>query len=363
MCLFVNFTTDLSNRHPLSKVKKDIRILGIESSCDETAAAVIINGRVVSNIVAGQEVHRKYGGVVPELASRAHQQHIVPVVDVALKEAGLTPRDLDAVAVTAGPGLLGSLLVGLSFAKSLALALDIPLIGVHHMQAHILAHFIGPEGKHPPFPFLALTISGGHTQIVRVNDYFDMQILGETRDDAVGEAFDKIASILGLPYPGGPAIDKLAREGNPKAFRFPVAKVEGLDFSFSGLKTSVLYFLQKKLKENPDFIKENLADLAASVQDTIIRTILQKLEAAMERTGIRRIAIGGGVSANKGLRAALEEFARRHEAEIYIPEFQYTTDNAAMIAMAGYLRYLQGGKDSLSLTPKARWSIEDGGKT
>jgi len=343
----------------LNKIKKDIVILGIESSCDETAAAVLKNGKIISNIVASQEVHKRYGGVVPELASRAHQQHIVPVVDTALKEANTDIRDLDAVAVTAGPGLLGSLLVGLSFAKSLALALDIPLIGVHHMQAHILAHFIDEkQGKTPKFPFLALTVSGGHTQIVWVKDYFDMEILGETKDDAIGEAYDKIAQIFGLPYPGGPEIDRLAAEGNPDAFRFPVAKVDGFDFSFSGLKTSVLYFLQKKVKENPDFIRENLADLAASVQAAIIKTVITKIEKAIDQTGAERLAVGGGVSANKGLRQALRQLAEEKNIELFIPRFEYTTDNAAMIAVAGYHKFLRGQSDGLDLMPKARWSIE-----
>jgi N6-L-threonylcarbamoyladenine synthase len=344
-----------------NKNKKDIRILGIESSCDETAAAVLINGKIHSNIIASQKVHKEFGGVVPELASRAHQQNIVPVVDVALKKAGIPPADLDAVAVTVGPGLLGSLLVGLSFAKSLSLALDIPLIGVHHMQAHILAHFIDPENKSTPgFPFLAMTISGGHTQIVWVEDFFKMKVLGETKDDAIGEAFDKIAQLLGLPYPGGPQIDRLAARGNPDAFKFPVAKVEGLDFSFSGLKTSVLYFLQKKMKENPDFIRENLADLAASVQATIIKTVIEKLEKAIALTGARRLAVGGGVAANKGLRKALETLSRKHGIELFIPEFAYTTDNAAMIAIAGYLKYQKGAFSGLDLVPHARWSIEEG---
>ena len=360
ICLFCVILRRILDILQLNKIKKDIIILGIESSCDETAAAVLKNGKILSNIIASQEVHKKYGGVVPELASRAHQQHIVPVVDTALKEAGVTPRDLDAVAVTAGPGLMGSLLVGLSFAKSLSLALGIPLLGIHHMQAHILAHFIDErQGKVPAFPFLAMTISGGHTQIVRVNDYFDMEILGETKDDAIGEAYDKIAQILGLPYPGGPEIDRLAAEGNPAAFRFPVAKVEGLDFSFSGLKTSVLYFLQKKIKENPGFIQENLADLAASVQATIIRTVIEKLEKAIEQTGIRRLAIGGGVSANKGLRKALQDLARQKDLELFIPRFEYTTDNAAMIAIAGYIKFLQGQADGLDLVPKARWQIDE----
>ncbi len=345
----------------MNKIKKDIRILGIESSCDETAAAVLLNGEILSNIVAGQEVHKEFGGVVPELASRAHQQNIVPVVDVALKKAGLKPKDLDAIAVTAGPGLLGSLLVGLSFAKSFSLAMNIPLIGVHHMQAHILAHFIHEPGRNrPDFPFLAMTVSGGHTQIVWVEDYFRMKILGETLDDAVGEAYDKIAQILGLPYPGGPQIDRLAAEGNPHAFHFPVSKTKDFSFSFSGLKTSVLYFLQKRMKENPGFIKENLTDLAASVQYTIIRTLIEKLDKAIEYTQAKRLAIGGGVSANRGLKKALEELSEKKNIEIFIPEFQYTTDNAAMIAIAGYLKYQKGIYDDLSILPQTRWSIEKG---
>jgi len=340
------------------KINKDILILGIESSCDETSAAVLRNGRILSNIIAGQEVHRQYGGVVPELASRAHQQNIVPVVDTALKKAGIRPEELSAVAVTAGPGLQGSLLVGLSFAKSMALALDIPLIGVHHMQAHILANFIeDASGKAPRFPFLALTVSGGHTQIVLIRDYFDMQVLGQTLDDAVGEAFDKTAQIIGLPYPGGPQIDRLAKEGNPRAFRFAKPKVDGLDFSFSGLKTSILYFLQKKQKENPRFIQQNLADIAASVQATIIDILMEKIQQATEQTGIKRWVLGGGVSANSGLREAFSRKARENGWELYIPRFEYTTDNAAMIAITGYLKYLRGEFDDMRLTPKARWEM------
>ncbi len=341
-----------------SKNKKVIRILGIESSCDETAASVIENGKILSNIVASQDVHKEYGGVVPELASRAHQQNIVPVVDTALKKAGIDLVDLDAVAVTEGPGLLGSLLVGVSFAKSLSLALDIPLIGVHHMQAHILAHFIRESSDRlPGFPFLAMTLSGGHTQIVLVRDYFDMEVLGETLDDAVGEAYDKIAQIMGLPYPGGPEIDRLAKEGNPEAFRFPVPKVQDYAFSFSGLKTAVLYFLQKKVKENPGFIRENMADLAASVQAAIIRILMEKLKKAVNETGIKSVAIGGGVSANKGLRNALLEWAEKEQINIFIPPFEYTTDNAAMIAVAGYLKYLKGDFAGLDLIPKPRFPL------
>jgi len=342
----------------MDKIKKDILILGIESSCDETSAAVLHNGRMLSNIIAGQEVHRQYGGVVPELASRAHQQHIVPVVDAALKQAGIQPRQLSAVAVTAGPGLQGSLLVGLSFAKSMALALDVPLIGVHHMQAHILANFIEDAGgQAPPFPFLALTVSGGHTQIVLIRDYFDMQVLGQTLDDAVGEAFDKTAQLIGLPYPGGPQIDRLAKQGNPRAFRFAKPKVDGLDFSFSGLKTSILYFLQKKQKEDPGFIKRNLADIAASVQATIVDILMEKIKEASRLTGIRRWVLGGGVSANSGLREAFRQLAREEGWELYIPRFEYTTDNAAMIAITGYLKYLRGDFSGLDLVPKARWDM------
>ncbi len=342
----------------LNKIKKDILILGIESSCDETSAAVLHNGRMRSNIIATQEVHRQYGGVVPELASRAHQQNIVPTVDMALKQAGITPQELTAVAVTAGPGLQGSLLVGLSFAKSMSMGLGIPLIGVHHMQAHILANFIeDASGRAPQFPFLALTISGGHTQIVLVRDYFDMQVLGQTLDDAVGEAFDKTAQIIGLPYPGGPEIDRLAHQGNPQAFRFPKPKVEGLNFSFSGLKTSILYFLQKKQKEDPAFIRRHLADIAASVQHTIIEILTDKIRQAVAQTSVRRLVVGGGVSANRGLRERLEELARTEGWELHIPRFEYTGDNAAMIAITGYLKYQRGLFDDLRLTPKPRWDM------
>ena len=338
-----------------NKNKKPIYILGIESSCDDTAAAVLKDGKIVSNKVANQSIHEQYGGVVPELASRAHQQNIVPVVDLALKEAGVDKKDLSAIAFTKGPGLLGSLLVGASFAKSMSLALDIPLIGVHHMKAHILAHFIQDnEMKLPDFPFLALTISGGHTQIVQVNNHFDFKILGETRDDAVGEAFDKSAKIMGLPYPGGPLIDKYAQKGNPKAFRFPKPKVPGMDFSFSGLKTSILYFLQKQTRENPHFIEENLADLSASIQYTIVNILMDKLKLAVETTGINRIAIAGGVSANSGIRNALLEAEKKMNWQVYIPKFEFTTDNAAMIAIVGYLKYQVGMFDDLSLVPKAR---------
>ncbi len=342
-----------------NKNNKNIYILGIESSCDDTAAAVLKNGQIISNKVANQAIHEQYGGVVPELASRAHQQNIVPVVDLALKEAGIDKQDLSAIAFTEGPGLLGSLLVGASFAKSLSLALGIPLIGVHHMKAHVLAHFIEENTmKLPQFPFLALTISGGHTQIVQVNNYFDFNILGETLDDAVGEAFDKSAKIMGLPYPGGPLIDKYAQEGNPKAFKFTKPKVAGLNFSFSGLKTAILYFLQKQTKEHPDFIQENLADLSASIQYTIVNILMDKLKMAVAQTGIKRIAIAGGVSANSGIRKALLEAQQTEGWEVFIPKFEYTTDNAAMIAIVGYLKFLDKRFNDLSITPKARMTLD-----
>jgi len=345
---------------PKNKNNKNIFILGIESSCDDTAAAVLKNGKIISNKVANQAIHEQYGGVVPELASRAHQQNIVPVVDLALKEAGIDKKDLSAIAFTKGPGLLGSLLVGASFAKSMSLALNIPLIGVHHMKAHILAHFIDDnEMKLPDFPFLALTISGGHTQIVQVNNHFDFKILGETLDDAVGEAFDKSAKIMGLPYPGGPLIDKYAQKGNPKAFKFPKPKVKGLNFSFSGLKTSILYFIQKQTKENPNFIQENLADLSASIQYTIVNILMDKLQLAVAQTGINRIAIAGGVSANSGIRNALFQAQKDLGWQVFIPKFEYTTDNAAMIAIVGYLKYLDGQFDDFDLIPKARLVIDD----
>ena len=320
---------------------KNTYILGIESSCDDTAAAILCNGKVLSNVVANQAIHEKYGGVVPELASRAHQQNIVPVVDQAIKQAGITLEDLSAVAFTQGPGLMGSLLVGTSFAKSLAYGLNIPLIDVNHMQAHILAHFIEKEGSEKPaFPFLAMTISGGHTQIVRVDDYLKMTVIGETIDDAVGEAFDKSGKILGLGYPAGPEIDKRAKLGNPKAFKFTKPQVTGLNFSFSGLKTAVLYFVQKKLKENPQFVNENLNDVCASIQYTIVEILMDKLKIAVKETGINRIAIGGGVSANSGVRDTLKEAENSHGWASFIPPFEFTTDNAAMIAIVGHLKYL-----------------------
>jgi N6-L-threonylcarbamoyladenine synthase len=333
----------------------EVFILAIESSCDDTAAAVLQNNKVLSNVVANQLIHNQYGGVVPELASRAHQQNIVPVIDAALRKANITKEQLSAIAFTQGPGLMGSLLVGSSFAKSLSLALNIPLIAVNHMQAHILAHFIEEEGfDKPTFPFLALTISGGHTQIVKVNDFFDMEIIGETTDDAVGEAFDKSAKILGLPYPGGPLVDKNAQLGNPKAFAFTKPKVPGLDFSFSGLKTAILYFIQKKKIENPNFVAENLNDICASIQYTIIEILMDKLKLAVAATGIKQIAIGGGVSANSGIRNTLAEAEQKYGWKTYIPKFEYTTDNAAMIGIVGYQKFLTKNFETSAVVSKAR---------
>lgn len=333
-------------------------ILAIESSCDDTSAAVLCNDQVLSNVVATQQIHEQYGGVVPELASRAHQQNIVPVVHQALVKANIDKKQLSAIAFTRGPGLMGSLLVGTSFAKSLSLGLNIPLIAVNHMQAHILAHFINDGTNHKPsFPFLAMTLSGGHTQIVKVNTYFDLEILGETLDDAVGEAFDKSAKLLGLPYPGGPLIDKLSKEGNHKAFVFPKPKVAGLNFSFSGLKTSILYFIQKKTKENPDFIKENLNDICASIQYTILEILMDKLTKAVQQTGITTIAIGGGVAANSGIRARLKEAEKKYGWNTHIPKFEYCTDNAAMIGIVGYLKYLEGDFSQQNIAAKARYVL------
>ena len=337
---------------------KIIYTLAIESSCDDTGAAVLLNDKVVSNVVARQEIHEQYGGVIPELASRAHQQNIVPVIDIALKKAGISKEQLSNISFTQGPGLMGSLLVGGSFAKSMAMALNIPLIAVNHMHAHILAHFIEEEGfEKPVFPFLALTISGGHTQIVKVNSFFDMEILGETTDDAVGEAYDKTAKILGFPYPGGPLIDKHAQKGNPKAFTFTKPKVEGLHFSFSGLKTQILYFIQKNVKENPSFIQENLEDICASIQYTIVTILMDKLKHAVMQTGINQIAIGGGVSANSGIRAALKEAEKKYGWRAFIPKFEYTTDNAAMIGIVGYYKYLDHQFSSQQVVSKARMNF------
>jgi N6-L-threonylcarbamoyladenine synthase len=336
-------------------------LLAIESSCDETSAAVLANGRILSNVVTGQLIHERYGGVVPELASRAHQQHIVPVVARALTDAKITKSDLNAVAFTRGPGLLGSLLVGASFAKALALGLGLPLVEVNHVQAHVLAHFIpdtdAPDGAAQPmptFPFLCLTVSGGHTQIVLVRDYLDMTIIGQTQDDAVGEAFDKSAKLLGLPYPGGPLIDRHARLGDPTRFAFPMSEMPGLDFSFSGIKTSILYFLQKAVRDNPDFIAQHLDDLCASIQHTLIQMLLMKLTRAARETGIRQIAIAGGVSANSGLRQTLTRTGADLGWQVYIPKFEYCTDNAAMIAMAAGYKLAAGQTTGQETSPLPR---------
>lgn len=331
-------------------------ILGIESSCDDTSAAVLQDTHILSNVIANQKIHEQYGGVVPELASRAHQQNIIPVVEVALREAKISKNQLSAVAFTRGPGLLGSLLVGTSFAKSFALGLNIPIIEVNHLRAHILSHFIQTSDDHtsPEFPFLCLTVSGGHTQIVRVDSPSEMQILGETIDDAAGEAFDKAAKIMGLPYPGGPQIDKLATLGNPHAYPFPEPKIQGLNYSFSGLKTSFLYFIRDELKKNPEFIEEHKADLASSIQHTIIHVLLSKLRRASHETGIKEIAIAGGVSANSALRNTINEIAEKERWKTYLPAFQFTTDNAAMIAIAGYFKYINKEFASQNITPFAR---------
>ncbi len=330
-------------------------ILGIESSCDETSASICIDGEIKSNIIAGQAIHAKYGGVVPELASRAHQLHIIPTVDEAIQQAKIHKNDIDAVAFTRGPGLLGSLLVGTSFAKSFALARQIPLIEVNHMQAHILAHFI--EEPKPSFPFLCLTVSGGHTQIVLVKDYFDMELLGQTLDDAAGEAFDKTAKILNLPYPGGPLIDKYAQEGNPDAYKLPEPQIPELNFSFSGLKTAILYMVQAEEKKNPDFLAENMADVCASVQQRIVSILLNKLKKAAKQTGVLDIAIAGGVSANSGLRQGLLEMGKQYGWNVFIPKFEYCTDNAAMIAIAGYHKYLRKEFVGQDIAPLARMHV------
>ena len=313
--------------------KKSITILGIESSCDDTSAAVIKDAKILSNIVANQDVHQEYGGVVPELASRAHQQNIVPVVNQALKIANISKAQVDAIAFTRGPGLMGSLLVGTSFAKSFALALNVPLIDVNHMQGHIMAHFIDEGQEMPEFPFLCLTVSGGHTQIVLIEDHFKMEVIGETIDDAAGEAFDKSAKILGLQYPGGPLIDKYAQQGNSKAFKFTKPRVKDLEFSFSGLKSNILQLIQREQKKDPDFIEKNLIDLCASIQHTIIEILLEKVNNAVKHTGITRIAIAGGVSANSGLRAALKDREESHKWTVYIPKFEYCTDNAQTLVL------------------------------
>ena len=332
-------------------MQKNINILAIESSCDETSAAVIQNGKVLSNQIATQQVHERFGGVVPELASRVHMQNIIPVVDIALKDSGLNKKEITAVAFTQAPGLIGSLLVGACFAKSFAQAMDLPLIAVHHMQAHVLAHFIDAQ---PPFPFLCLTVSGGHTQIVLCKDYLDMEVLGETIDDAAGEAFDKVAKMLGLPYPGGPLVDKKAALGDPLRFKFPMSEMKDYEFSFSGIKTSVLYFLQAQRKTDPEFAEKNMNDICASVQYTIVKMLMTKLEKAAKNLNIKHIGIAGGVSANSGLRKALKETGEKNGWTTYIPKFEYCTDNAAMIGITGYHKYLKGEFADLTVSPSPR---------
>ncbi len=327
-------------------------ILGIESSCDETSASICINGKVINNEIANQAIHEQYGGVVPELASREHQRNIVPVVDHVINDAGISVAELDAIAYTRGPGLLGALLIGSSFAKSMSASLEIPLIPVHHMKAHVLAHFI--DEPKPQYPFLCLTVSGGHTQILRVDSAVEMTILGQTQDDAVGEAFDKAAKLLGLPYPGGPMIDRLAIEGNPEKFHFSESEMPALDYSFSGIKTSILYYLQKEVRKNGDFIKENLNDLAASIQRTLISMLMNKLVKAAKQEGIKQIAIAGGVSANSGLRKELANKAEAYSWEVFIPDFQYCTDNAGMIAISGHLQYEHGSFGEMTDSPLPR---------
>ncbi len=336
-------------------------LLAIESSCDETAAAIVKDGFLLSNIIATQQVHSIHGGVVPELASRAHQQNIIPVVDAALKKAGIKKEELSAVAFTRGPGLMGSLLVGISFAKSFALGLKIPLIEVNHMQAHILAHFIRsanhPQQVMPHFPFLCLTVSGGHTQLVFVKDFFDMQVIGETIDDAAGEAFDKAAKIMGLPYPGGPLIDKYAKDGNPKAFTFSKPRVPDLNFSFSGLKTGFMNFINNETAKNPDFVEQHKADICASIQHTIIEILLEKLKKAVVETNVNQIAIAGGVSANSGLRDTLSDLSKKMGWQLFIPKFEYCTDNAAMIGITGYYKFLNNDFSDQRTTPMPRYTI------
>jgi N6-L-threonylcarbamoyladenine synthase len=327
-------------------------ILGIESSCDETSASVCVDGEILSNVIANQTIHEAYGGVVPELASRVHQQNIIPAVQQAIINAKVNKNDIDAVAFTRGPGLLGSLLVGVSFAKSFALALNKPLIEVNHMQGHVLAHFIGDHK--PRFPFLCLTVSGGHTQIVLVKDYFDMEIIGQTTDDAAGEALDKTSKVLGLPYPGGPLIDKYARQGNPDDYKFPEPQIPGYDFSFSGLKTSIMYFIRDNVKANPNFLQENMADICASVEKRVVTILLNKLKRAAIDYGIKDIALAGGVSANTGLRQGLNDLAQQQGWNAFIPKFEYCTDNAAMIAIAGYYKYLKGEFVGQDTAPLAR---------
>jgi len=337
-----------------------ITILAIESSCDDTSAALVTDGFVLSNLIANQEIHRAYGGVVPELASRAHQANIIPVVDMALSKAGKGRDEVSAVAFTRGPGLLGSLLVGTSFAKGFALTRNLPLIEVNHLQAHVMVHFAkehGRENRVPAFPFLCLLVSGGHTQLIVVRDYLSMELIGNTIDDAAGEAFDKCAKVIGLPYPGGPFIDRMASEGDPNAFQFSKPRIQGLDFSFSGLKTSFLYFLRDRLKEDENFVESNMNNLCASLQRTIIEILIAKLVRASKETGIREIGIAGGVSANSGLRSAVMKEASKRNWNVFLPEFRYTTDNAAMIGITGYYKYLQGEFTDHSVTPLARFEI------
>ena len=333
-----------------------VNILAIESSCDDTSAAVISDGAVLSNLIATQKIHEQYGGVVPEMASRAHMQNIIPVVSEALKEAGVDKKEINAVAFTQAPGLIGSLLVGACFAKSYAQAMNIPLVGVHHMQAHLLAHFI--DNPKPEFPFLCLTVSGGHTQIVLCKSHLEMEVLGTTLDDAAGEAFDKTAKMLGLPYPGGPVVDKLAKEGDVNKYSFPISDIEGYDFSFSGIKTAVLYFLQKGKKENEHFVDESINDICASVQHTIVKTLLDKFEKAAKELGVQHLGIAGGVSANIYLRQQFMERCKKNSWQAYIPAFQYCTDNAAMIGITGYYKYLNQQFADLSVSPaaKADWN-------
>ncbi len=340
-------------------MEQNVTILGIESSCDDTSAAVVRDGILLSNVIASQSVHEEYGGVVPELASRAHQQNIVPVVDAAIRRAGISKGDLSAIAFTRGPGLLGSLLVGTSFAKGLSLGLRIPIVDVNHLHGHVLSHFVrrAPEDEVPAYPFLCLLISGGNSQIILVRNYNDMEILGRTIDDAAGEAFDKCAKTMGLPYPGGPHIDRLAAQGNPKAFKFAKPHIPGLDYSFSGLKTSFLYTLRDARKLDPDFIGKNLPDLAASLQATIIEILIDKLAKAVEQTGVTTVAIGGGVSANSGVRAAVADFCASRGLKAFIPERAFTTDNAAMVAMAGYFKYLDRQLCAYDEVPYARVSV------
>ena len=341
-------------------MEKDVIILGIESSCDDTSAAVIRNGKLLSNVTASQAVHESYGGVVPELASRAHEQNIVPVVSEALKRADVRKEQLSAVAFTRGPGLMGSLLVGVSFAKGFARSLGIPLVDVNHLQGHVLAHFIEEEGvetTHPTFPFLCLLVSGGNSQIVLVKAYNQMEVIGQTIDDAAGEAIDKCSKVMGLGYPGGPIIDKLARQGNAKAFTFSKPHIEGYDYSFSGLKTSFLYFLRDQIKENPDFIEQNKADLAASLERTVVEILMEKLRSAARDLNIREVAVAGGVSANTGLRNAFLDHARRYRWNVFIPKFGYTTDNAAMIAITGYYKFLDNDFCPIDLPAYSRVTL------